>query len=62
MAKYTRFDPRNRKYGRNKDRSLKKDIRIRDADDTKQIHKYKGTQLEWVIVDEVAEDTDAEVS
>lgn len=33
MAKYSRFDPRNRKYGRNKDRSLKKDIRIRNVDD-----------------------------
>jgi hypothetical protein len=62
MAKYSRYDPRNKKNGRNKFRSLGKDVRIRDADDTKQIHKYKGTQLEWVIVDEVAKDTDEPVS
>lgn len=57
MAKYTRFDPRNRKFGRNKNQSLKKDIRIRDADDTKEIHKYKGTQIDWVVMDEVEEES-----
>lgn len=51
MAKYTRFDPRNRKYGRNKDRSLKKDFRIREAEDNKA-DKYYGKKMEWVIVDE----------
>ena len=61
MAKYARFDPRNRKYGRHKNQSLKKDIRIRDADDTKEIHKYKGTQINWVVVDEVEEES-AQVS
>jgi len=62
MAKYTRFDPRNKKNGRNKTRSLGKDFKIRDAENSKNIHKYKGTKLEWVIVDEMdemAEDTDA---
>ena len=62
MAKYSRFDPRNKNKGRNKIRSLKKDVRIRDAENYKDIHKYKGTLLEWVIVDEVAEDTDEPVS
>ena len=33
MAKYSRFDPRNRKYGRHKEQSLKRDIRIRNVDD-----------------------------
>mgnify|MGYP000004316068 FL=1 len=51
MAKYTRFDPRNRKYGRNKDRSLKKDFRIREAEDNKA-NKYYGKKIEWVNVDE----------
>jgi hypothetical protein len=62
MAKYTRFDPRNKKNGRNKIRSLGKDFKIRDTENSKNIHKYKGTKLEWVIVDEMdemAEDTDA---
>lgn len=65
MAKYTRFDPRNKNKGRNKIRSLKKDVRIRDAEDTKNVHKYRGTQITWAIVDEaveVDEDTHAEVS
>ena len=38
MAKYTRFDPRNKKNGRNKTRSLGKDFRIREVDD----HKIKN--------------------
>tara|TARA_R110001632_G_scaffold108573_1_gene218520 strand:- start:883 stop:1074 length:192 start_codon:yes stop_codon:yes gene_type:complete len=62
MAKYSRFDPRNKNKGRNKYRSLSKDVRIRGAEDCKDVHKYKGTQLEWVIVDEVVEDTDEPVS
>lgn len=62
MAKYTRFDPRNKKNGRNKTRSLGKDFKIRDAENSKNTHKYKGTKLEWVIMDEVEEDTDAQVS
>lgn len=62
MAKYTRFDPRNKKNGRNKTRSLGKDFKIRDAENSKNIHKYKGTKLEWVVMDEVDEDTDAQVS
>lgn len=32
MAKYGRFDPRNKKNGRNKNRSLGKDFRIREVD------------------------------
>ena len=62
MAKYTRFDPRNKKNGRNKTRSLGKDFKIRDAENSKNIHKYKGTKLKWVVMDEVEEDTDAQVS
>lgn len=30
MAKYTRYDPRNKKKDRNKQRSLHKDIRIHE--------------------------------
>lgn len=62
MAKYSRYDPRNKKNGRNKFRSLGKDVRIRDAEDYKNVHRYKGTQLDWVIMDEVGEDTDEPVS
>ena len=62
MTKYSRYDPRNKKNGRNKTRSLGKDVRIRDAENYKDVHRYKGTQLEWVIMDEVGEDTDDPVS
>ena len=33
MAKFTRHDPRNKKEGRNKKHSLKRDIRIRYVED-----------------------------
>jgi hypothetical protein len=47
MAKYTRFDPRNKKYTRHKKQSLDRDIRIRDVkSDTKDSYKliYKFYQ------------------
>ena len=34
MAKYTRFDPRNKKRGNNKAKSQEKDFRIREVQDT----------------------------
>lgn len=46
MAKYTRFDPRNRKYGRNKINSINRDIRIKDAIDHKP-NKYDD-RIEWI--------------
>jgi hypothetical protein len=33
MAKYSRFDPRNKKRGKHKSQSENKDIRIRDVQD-----------------------------
>ena len=33
MAKYTRFDPRNKKRGKHKSQSLSKDLRIREVQD-----------------------------
>lgn len=32
MAKYTRFDPRNKNRGRNKQRSMERDLRIRETE------------------------------
>lgn len=55
MAKYSRFDPRNRKYGRNKSRSLDRDIRIREVDDSKYKHQ---AFLREVVYDEYEEDDD----
>ena len=65
MAKYTRFDPRNKNKGRNKNRSLGKDFKIRDAESAKDVHKYKGTKINWIVSEETVEmdeDTDAQVS
>lgn len=33
MAKYSRFDPRNKKRGKHKSESLDKDFRIREVND-----------------------------
>lgn len=35
MAKYNRFDPRNKNKGKHKKQTLNKDIRIREVDDSK---------------------------
>lgn len=51
MAKYGRFDPRNKKYGRNKQKSLYKDIRMHDNDKDRKITGYNFTQ---VIYDDLA--------
>lgn len=32
MAKYTRYDPQNKQQGRNKQRSIERDLRIREID------------------------------
>lgn len=36
MAKFSRFDPRNKKQNRNKKRSLERDIRIREEGKSKK--------------------------
>lgn len=58
MAKYTRFDPRNKKNGRNKSKTLGNDFKkkIRMAEDHKDVHRYKGTKINWILPDDVEED------
>ena len=53
MAKYTRFDPRNKKKDRNKLRSIERDIRIHE-EDKKQ--KYRYTRVDWEYNEEDEED------
>lgn len=53
MAKYSRYDPRNKKKDRNKSRSINKDHRIREEE-----HKIRGHKIEWVVVDELEEEYD----
>lgn len=57
MAKYGRYDPRNKKKDRNKSRSINKELRIRDQDEHYE-HKFKGQKIEWVILDELEEEYD----
>lgn len=47
MAKYSRFDPRNKKKARNKTRSLEKDHRIR-----KEEKEIRGPKITGVWIDE----------
>jgi hypothetical protein len=37
MAKYSRHDPRNKKQDNNKNKTLQKDIRIRNIDDKRML-------------------------
>lgn len=50
MAKFGRFDPRNKKEGRNKRRSLYKDIRIHENDKDRHV---TGRVYHQVIFDEL---------
>lgn len=50
MAKFGRFDPRNKKQGRNKRKSIHKDIRIHENDKDRKITGYNVTH---VIFDEL---------
>lgn len=55
MAKYSRFDPRNKNRGRNKQRSMDRDIRIREVDDSKYKHQ---AFLREVVYDDAYDDVD----
>lgn len=55
MAKYSRFDPRNKNRGRNKQRSMERDIRIREVDDNKYKHQ---AFLREVVYDDEYDDVD----
>ena len=44
MAKYSRYDPRNKNKGKQKDRTLEKDLRIKDSTLKSVKFKLKSTQ------------------
>ena len=50
MAKYNRFDPRNKKRNKHKTQSMDKDLRIREVDDNK--HKHQTFLREVVYEDD----------
>ena len=47
MAKFGRFDPRNKKQDRNKQKSLYKDIRMHENDKGRKLSGLSVTQV-WV--------------
>ena len=51
MAKYGRFDPRNKKRGKHKSQSIDKDIRIKEQTrkKTKMKYDYEKEVNEWQI-------------
>lgn len=52
MAKYSRFDPRNKKRGKNKSRSIDRDTRIREVEDYSRLDKH--------LLREISHETDDE--
>tara|TARA_R110000868_G_scaffold380538_2_gene646557 strand:- start:931 stop:1128 length:198 start_codon:yes stop_codon:yes gene_type:complete len=56
MAKFTRFDPRNKKRGRNKSKTLENEFKkkIRMTEDHRPVHRYRGAKINSV-VDEVGD-------
>lgn len=47
MAKFSRFDPRNKNRDRNKQRSLNKDVRIRYEDQSRNKNKQLALENVW---------------
>lgn len=45
MAKFDRFDPRNKKRGKNKSRSIDKDIRIKETFSKKSFDRKKAIKM-----------------
>tara|TARA_R110000868_G_scaffold105345_2_gene289672 strand:+ start:2537 stop:2722 length:186 start_codon:yes stop_codon:yes gene_type:complete len=61
MAKFTRFDPRNKKNGRNKRISIFKDFKIHEVEKSR---KLIGHTFDYVVIDEneqneIIENTDS---
>lgn len=54
MAKFSRFDPRNKKQGRNKERSLYKDVRIKMIEEKER--RKNWTNVAWVATDDDSEE------
>ena len=50
MAKFGRFDPRNKKRDRNKNMSQTKDNRIRDVEESRTGFKIQGQTFLQIIV------------
>ena len=64
MAKFGRYDPRNKKQGRNKQRSIYKDIRMHDIDKGRKISGIKVNEIwvdEWANVEGEYDDEDDRV-
>jgi hypothetical protein len=56
MAKFGRYDPRNKKQGRNKERSIYKDIRIKNVVEERENPKNWIKGIAWTTNSETEED------
>lgn len=56
MAKFGRYDPRNKKQGRNKERSIYKDIRIKHVVEERENCKNWVKGLAWTADSEIEQD------
>ena len=54
MAKFGRYDPRNKKRDRNKNQSQNKDTRIREVEETSKFN-LKGANINYVLLDGIDE-------
>jgi|TARA_B100001093_G_scaffold373138_1_gene358139 hypothetical protein len=51
MAKFSRYDPKNKKRNKHKSQSQNKDLRIRDVEESGTSFKLKGHQVDYVLLD-----------
>lgn len=54
MAKFGRYDPRNKKRDRNKNHSQNKDNRIREVDEKPRFN-LKGNNINYALLDGISE-------
>lgn len=51
MAKFSRYDPRNKKRDKHKSHSQNKDLRIRDVEESGTSLRFKGHNIDYVLYD-----------
>lgn len=62
MAKFSRYDPRNKKRDKHKSQSLNKDFRIRDVEESGTSLRLKGHHTDHVFYDMDEDYTDKDVN
>jgi|TARA_B110000483_G_C17772112_1_gene380232 hypothetical protein len=62
MAKFSRYDPRNKKRDKHKAQSLNKDFRIRDVEESGTSLRLKGHHIDHAFYDVEGDYTDKDVN